>query len=64
MEGDLSVTEVVTETGGLPTFELDYRYDDPADPDEVTIYDTDAEEPTTTWVTVSIEDTVSLDTVA
>jgi hypothetical protein len=61
---ELSIVDVVTERDGLPTFELDYRYDDPENPAEVTLYEAAAEERTTTWVTASVEDAISVDSVA
>ena len=48
----------------LPSFELDYGFDDPDEPTEVTIFAPDAELVTTTWLSmdanfaVSIEDCV------
>ncbi|QCC49791.1 hypothetical protein [Halapricum salinum] len=53
---------LVTETDGLPTYELDFRYDDPEDPDEVTIFD-DADG-VTTWISAAVEDTARLDRIA
>jgi len=53
---------LVTETDGLPTYDLDFRYDDPEDPDEVTIFD-DAGD-VTTWISAAVEDTARLDRIA
>jgi len=53
---------LVTETDGLPTYNLDFRYDDPESPDEVTIFD-DADD-VTTWITAAVEDTARLDRIA
>ena len=55
---------IVTETDGLPTFELGYRFDDEDDPSEVTIFDTERGDTTTTWISASVEDAVRLDKIS
>lgn len=45
-----------------PEFALHYRFDDPADPTELTIYPvTDFEDITTTWLTIDAEHAVDLE---
>jgi hypothetical protein len=60
----MSVDNLVTETDGLPTFDLRYRYDDEADPETVTVYDTETSDVTTNWISAAVDDTVSLDEIA
>lgn len=48
----------------LPTFELDCGFDDPDDPEEVTIFAPDSEAVTTNWLSIDIRYAVSLDDVA
>jgi predicted RNA-binding protein with PUA-like domain len=48
----------------LPTFDLEYYYDDADDPGKVTVFDPESDEMTTTWITVGVEDAVALDRVA
>lgn len=48
----------------LPAFELDYGFDDPDDPGEVTIYAPDAETVTTSWISIEARRAVSLEDVA
>jgi hypothetical protein len=60
----LSADDIVTETDGLPTFELGYRFDDEDDPSEVTIFDTERGDTTTTWISASVEDAVRLDKIS
>lgn len=57
----ISTRGFVTETDGWPVFDLGFRYDERDDPSEVTVYDTGAEDITTSWITASVEDTVALD---
>jgi hypothetical protein len=59
-----SIDVLVTETDGLPTFELDFRYDDPQDPKEVTVFDGETDDTTTTWISAAVEDTARLDRIA
>lgn len=47
-----------------PAFELDYGFDDPDDPGEVTIYEPDAESVTTSWITVEARYAVPIEDVA
>ncbi|WEL19634.1 hypothetical protein [Candidatus Nanohalococcus occultus] len=42
-------------------YELERRLDDPDDPSEVTIYDPDADNLTTTWLTADLEVAVDLE---
>lgn len=49
--------------GKSPTFELDSRFDDSLDPEEVTVFPGDAATPTTEWLTIDAEYTVPLDDV-
>ncbi len=45
-----------------PDFDLHYRFDDPADPSEVTIYPvTDFDDITTTWLTIDADHAVALE---
>lgn len=53
---------LVTATDGLPRYELEFRFDDPADPEEVTVFDDG--DVTTAWITARVEDAASLDEVA
>ena len=48
----------------LPRFDLEFRFDDPDDPREVTLYVDDSAHRTTSWITVSAEHCVPLDEVA
>lgn len=61
------MSEVEAVRGGideLPTFELDYGIDDPDDPDEVTIFEPDAESVTTSWLSIDAGHAVSIEDVA
>jgi hypothetical protein len=55
---------LVTATDGLPTYDLDFRFDAPDDPEEVTVFDGEGDDHTTAWVSASIEDSVRLDEIA
>lgn len=55
---------LVTETDGLPTFDLEFKYDDHDEPGAVTVFDSDAEEITTAWISAAVDDAVSLDQIA
>lgn len=48
----------------LPTFELDYGIDGPDEPEEVTIYDPDAETVSTSWISIGAGHAVSIEDVA
>lgn len=48
----------------LPTFDVEFRFDDPDDPRKVTLYLDDAEHRTTSWITVTVQHCVPLDEVA
>ena len=61
----MSTTEAVR--GGLdelPTFDLDFGFDDPDEPGEVTIFAPDSGAITTTWLSIDVRFAVSLDDVA
>ena len=49
------------ELAEMPTFELEWRYDDPSDPAELTVYDPEADRLATEWVTVDRSTAVSFD---
>ncbi len=56
-----------TDTGSqseLPSFPLSYRFDDPHEPETVTVYDPFAAELATTWISVDATVAVSLDEIA
>lgn len=59
----MSTTDVV-DTARLPSFELEYGFDDEIDPSTVTVYDPDAEDVSTTWLTIDAGHSVSLEDVA
>jgi len=44
----------------LPQFDLDYELDDPVAPTEVTVYEADARDDTTNWITVAVADAIDL----
>ncbi|HKJ59072.1 MAG TPA: hypothetical protein VKA37_07580 [Halobacteriales archaeon] len=44
----------------LPQFDLDYELDDPIEPTEVTVYEADAGDDTTNWITVAVADAIDL----
>lgn len=45
-----------------PEFDLHYRFDDPADPTEVTVYPvTDVADITTTWLSMDADHTVAVE---
>lgn len=44
----------------LPEFDLEYYYDDPDDPEEVTVFHPNSADMTTTWITANIDHTVPL----
>lgn len=48
----------------LPQFDLEYELDDPVEPTEVTVYEVDAADTTTSWITVAVEDVIDLVDVA
>lgn len=48
----------------LPQFELEYELDDPVEPTEVTVYEVDAADTTTNWITVAVDDAIDLVDVA
>lgn len=48
----------------LPVFALEYEFDDPLDPAEVTIFDASASDRTTHWITVGAEVAIDLDSIA
>ena len=49
------------ELGELPRFELVWRFDDPGDPSEVTVFPSDGgDDVTTTWLTVDTRHAVPL----
>lgn len=48
----------------LPTFELEYGFDDPDDPEEVTIYDPGTETVRTSWLSIEAGHAVSIGDVA
>ena len=48
----------------LPTFELDYGFDDPNDPRELTIFAPDAESVTTSWLSIDARFAVPIEDVA
>lgn len=47
----------------LPSFDLDYRFDDEDDPVEVTVFPSDAGDRTTEWLTVDATHAVPLEDV-
>jgi hypothetical protein len=48
----------------LPSFELDYGFDDPDHPTEVTIFAPDAESVTTSWLSIDAAHAVSIEDLA
>lgn len=58
--GTMSASEPVT-AERAESAALSHLYDDADDPDEVTLFDDEADDITTAWITADIEDTVSLD---
>lgn len=57
------VDETPDEPGSFPSFELAYRYDDADTPRKVTVFDADADDITTAWITTATDHAVSLDEV-
>ena len=47
----------------LPTFALDYGFDDPHDPRELTIFAPDAESVTTSWISIDAGHAVPIEDV-
>lgn len=48
----------------LPQFGLDYEYDDPVNPSEVTVFEAAAADRTTHWITVDVDGAVDLASIA
>lgn len=59
-----STEDVVVDAAALPTFDLDYGMDDPDEPTSVTVFDPDAEDASTTWLTMDRRHAVPLEDVA
>lgn len=62
MDGAVEIRSA-DELAAMPTFELECRYDDPADPAELTVYAPETERLATEWVTVNRSAAVSLERV-
>lgn len=62
--GGASAVEPTSPLGDLPQFDLHYGLDDPVEPTEVTVYEVDAEDQTTHWITVGVDAAVDLVDVA
>ena len=60
---DMSTTErtPVADPAAAPTFELEYRYDDADDPEELTVFAPEPDRLATEWITVAEETGVDLD---
>ncbi len=56
--------DVVVDSAALPCFDLEYGMDDPTAPSWVTVFDPDAEDVSTTWITMDARHTVPLGDVA
>lgn len=53
-----------TTRDGLPEFDLAYLYDDPLNPDEVTVFEPDSGALATAWITAEADDAIGLEDVA
>lgn len=63
--GTMSAHEdTIVDAVALPTFDLDYGYDDPDDPTSVTVYAPNADDVCTTWITIDVHHAVPLEDVA
>lgn len=60
----MSTIDASRSTEDLPSFDLACHYDDTEDPAEVTVFDPDSADVTTTWLTVDAESAVPLDRIA
>lgn len=59
-----SAGEPVAALSSLPTFDLDYGFDDPGDPKSVTVFAPDAEDVATAWLSMDARYAVPLEDVA
>ena len=59
-----STEEPVAAISSLPTFDLDYGFDDPDDPKWVTVFAPAAEDVATAWLTIDADHAVALEDVA
>lgn len=59
-----SVENDVVDAVALPSFDLDYGFDDEEEPATVTVYDPDPDRITASWITMDVQWAVSLDDVA
>lgn len=56
--------DTILDKDELPTFGLDCRYDDPVDPNEVTVFAPEVGDITSAWITAAAGHTIPLDHVA
>lgn len=56
--------DVVVESAALPSFDLEYGMDDHASPSWVIVFDPDAADVSTAWITMDVRHTDSLGDVA
>lgn len=54
MSANTAENDVGTPLPVLPRFDLHARFDDPNDPASVTVSPTDADDPSTEWLTVDV----------
>lgn len=47
----------------FPRFRLEFYYDEPDDPERVTIFDPDADGNTTAWISSAVDEAVPIETV-
>lgn len=59
-----STDGAVLDAARLPTFDLAYGVDDPDEPTTVTVYDPEAEDRSTAWISVDAAHAVPLEYVA
>lgn len=59
----MSTTDTTLPVTEYPTFELVYYYDDAEAPSEITVFDPEADDITTEWITAATEDAVDLDSI-
>ena len=60
----MSTTENVVDSARLPRFALDYGFDDASSPTAVTIFEPDAEDCSTAWLTMDTAHAIPLEDVA
>lgn len=58
--GGADAVEPASPLDDLPKFDLEYDLDDPVEPTEVTVYEVEADDQTTHWITAGVDAAVDL----